>query len=65
MRTYDCAYTWVKSSRKQPGASEILHPGEPEYRISQQRHPAGIPVEDSVGDEMIGTTESLGLAIQD
>jgi uncharacterized oxidoreductase len=56
---------WMKSSRKQPGVNEILFPGEPEYRTAQRRRAEGIPVEDSVWQEMVETAASLGLNISD
>ncbi|MXZ21120.1 MAG: Ldh family oxidoreductase, partial [Caldilineaceae bacterium SB0665_bin_25] len=54
---------WVKSARPQPGVSEVLFPGEPEYRTAQQRGAHGIPVEDSIWQEMIETADSLGVEI--
>jgi uncharacterized oxidoreductase len=54
---------WVKSARPQPGVSEVLFPGEPEYRTAQQRSANGIPVEDSIWQEIVETADSLGLQI--
>ena len=54
---------WVKSARPQPGVSEVLFPGEPEYRTAQQRGADGIPVEDSIWQEMVETADSLGVTI--
>ena len=39
---------WVKSSRRMASVEEILIPGEPEFRMTEQRTEEGIPVEDSV-----------------
>jgi uncharacterized oxidoreductase len=55
---------WVKSARTQPGVSEILFPGEPEYRTAQQRSAQGIPVEDSIWQEIVETADSLGVTVQ-
>lgn len=54
---------WVKSARTQPGVDEVLFPGEPEYRTSQQRGSQGVPVEESIWEEMVETAESLGVSI--
>ena len=55
---------WVKSARPQPGVSEVLFPGEPEYRTAQQRSAHGIPVEDSIWQEITETAETLGVTIE-
>lgn len=56
---------WMKSSRKRHGVNEILFPGEPEYRTAHRRRAEGVPVEDSVWEEMVETAASLGLNIPD
>lgn len=56
--------SWVKSARPKPGVEEILYPGEPEYRAAQQRGAEGIPVEESIWQEMLETADSLGVTIQ-
>jgi len=55
---------WVKSAKPKPGVDEILYPGEPEYRTAQQRGAEGIPVEESIWQEMLETADSLGVTIQ-
>ena len=55
---------WVKSARPKPGVEEVLYPGEPEYRTAQQRGAEGIPVEESIWQEMLETADSLGITIQ-
>ena len=65
IQTVQKQIAWMKSSRKQPGVNEILVPGEPEYRTAQRRRAEGIPVEDSVWEEMVETAASLGLKISD
>lgn len=55
---------WVKSARPKPGVEEVLYPGEPEYRTAQQRGAEGIPVEESIWQEMLETADSLGVTIQ-
>ena len=54
---------WVKSSRKQPGVTEILFPGEPEYRTAQRRREDGIPVGGSVWNDILKTADELGVSI--
>ena len=55
---------WVKSAKPKPGFEEILYPGEPEYRTAQRRGAEGIPVEESIWQEMLETADSLGVTIQ-
>jgi uncharacterized oxidoreductase len=52
---------WIKSSRRQAGVDEILIPGEPEYRRARQRLKEGIPVADSIWDEIVQTAAELGV----
>lgn len=54
---------YVKSSRRRPGVDEILFPGEPEYRMMQQRLKEGIPVEDSVWAEIRAMAQELGVEV--
>ncbi|NWF70325.1 MAG: Ldh family oxidoreductase [Chloroflexi bacterium] len=49
----------VKSSRPQPGVTEILLPGEPEYRTAQQRSRDGLLVEDSIWEEIRAKAREL------
>ena len=51
----------VKSSRKSAGVEEILIPGEPEYRIQQQRLKEGVPLSDSLWDEILAAAKKLGV----
>ena len=52
-----------KSSRKQSGISEILIPGEPEFRTAQQRQREGIPLADTVWAEIVMTFHRLGATV--
>lgn len=54
---------WVKSSRKRPGITEILFPGEPEYRTSRRRQEEGISVDDGVWAEIVKTAQDLGVYV--
>jgi uncharacterized oxidoreductase len=54
---------WVKSSQTRPGVDEILFPGEPEYRTARRRAEQGIPVEDSIWQELIKTANELGVDV--
>lgn len=53
----------VRSSRKSPGVDEILLPGEPEYRTGQRRMREGIPVEQSIWDEIQAKASELNIAL--
>jgi uncharacterized oxidoreductase len=54
---------YVKSSRKNPGVDEILMPGEPEHRTTQQRLREGIPVEASIWDEIQAKASELNVTL--
>lgn len=49
----------IKSSRLGKGFSEILIAGEPEYRVQQRRLAQGIPLDDSVWQELINAAQKL------
>lgn len=53
----------VKTSRRRPGVEEILLPGEPEYRTAQQRLREGIPVEDSIWNEIRAKASELNVTL--
>jgi uncharacterized oxidoreductase len=52
---------WVKSARPAPGVAEVLVPGEPEYRSTRQRRAEGIPLPESVWDEIASIADELGV----
>jgi uncharacterized oxidoreductase len=54
---------WVKSSRRQAGVSEILFPGEVEYRTAQRRLREGFPVPQSLWQEIVEIGDCLGVAV--
>ena len=54
---------YIKSARRAPGVDEILIPGEPEHRTAQKRSVEGIPVPDSVWEEIVTVAASLGVAV--
>jgi uncharacterized oxidoreductase len=54
---------WVKSSRRAPGVSEILFPGECEYRTTQQRLRDGIPVSEVILEKVAETGRGLGVDV--
>ena len=54
---------YVKSSRKSPGVDEILMPGEPEHRTTQQRLRDGIFVEASIWDEIQAKASELNVTL--
>lgn len=51
----------VKSSRLAPGFSEILVPGEPEFRNARRRTAEGIDVDDTTWSYIIAAAQSVGL----
>jgi uncharacterized oxidoreductase len=53
---------FVKSSKLAAGFSEVLIPGEFEYRQRQQRQAAGIEVPDRVWHDLCQLARSLGVA---
>ena len=52
---------YVKSSRRMPGVSEILVPGEPEERIRAQRAADGIPIHPDTWDSLCRAAAKYGL----
>ncbi len=55
---------WCKSSRKAPGVSEILFPGEIEYRTTQKRLAEGIPIAEALWDKVAETGKHFGVMVQ-
>jgi uncharacterized oxidoreductase len=53
----------VKSSRLRPGFTEILMPGEPEFRTEKERLKSGISVPDRTWEEIKTTAAALGLNV--
>ena len=51
----------VKSSRPRAGVSEVLFPGEPEYRKTTERTRAGIDLPESLWDEIVDLAAELGV----
>lgn len=51
----------AKSSRLAPGFSEILAPGEPEFRTAKRRAAEGIEVDDTTWSYIINAAQSVGL----
>ena len=54
---------WIKSSPPAPGFAEVLIPGEPEYRTTQQRQREGIKVEDGLWEALSKTAEQVGASL--
>jgi LDH2 family malate/lactate/ureidoglycolate dehydrogenase len=52
----------VRASRTRPGFDEILLPGEPEWRRSQDKKRNGVPLEQSVYEDLRALSEELGVA---
>jgi LDH2 family malate/lactate/ureidoglycolate dehydrogenase len=52
---------YMKSSRRRPGGSEILYPGEPEFRSRQRRLADGIPVDPVTWNELAGWAKKVDI----
>ena len=52
----------VKTSKKAPGTSEIMIPGEPEFKTEESRLQNGIFVEDSTWEKISDIARELGIA---
>jgi LDH2 family malate/lactate/ureidoglycolate dehydrogenase len=53
---------FLKSSRAAPGFTEVLYPGEIEWRTTQARLGGGIPIEDATWMTIQGLADSLGVS---
>ena len=51
----------VKSSRPRPGFSEVLFPGEPEYRTALQRRRDGIELPEALWADLAALADELGI----
>ena len=51
----------VKSSRKAQGFDEILMPGEPEFRLAEQRRQDGISIDDTTWQQLMDAGSRVGL----
>jgi len=61
----DTFVTRVKSLPKAQGFDEILIPGEPEERKSEERTGTGIPITAEVRDSLLKEAERLGIDLSD
>lgn len=61
----DSVIKHVKSSRLAEGFSEILAPGEPEFRTAQRRQAEGITVDDNTWAAICKEAEWLGISPED
>lgn len=52
---------FMKSSRLQPGQSEILYPGEPEFRCRRKRTSEGIPIDPVTWTELDAWAKRAGV----
>ena len=51
----------IKASRRRPGFSEILIPGEPEYRAAERNRRLGIPIDQATLAELKTLAEKYGV----
>lgn len=54
----------MRNSKRAPGSSEILVPGDPEERMEQKRLIEGIPIPDVTWTEFTALADKLGINIQ-
>lgn len=60
-RLIDESVSYVKSSPPAPGFSEVLMPGELEFRTLRRRQREGIPVDPATREALVGHGERLGV----
>jgi len=53
----------IKESAKAQNVTEILMPGEPEYRTEAERLKEGIPLAPATAKELVALAESLGISL--
>jgi uncharacterized oxidoreductase len=53
----------IKESAKAQTMTEILMPGEPEYRTESERQKQGIPLDSTTVQEMVSLGKSLGVTL--
>jgi LDH2 family malate/lactate/ureidoglycolate dehydrogenase len=53
----------IKESAEAQNVTEILMPGEPEYRTESERLKQGIPLESTTLQELVALGKSLGISI--
>jgi LDH2 family malate/lactate/ureidoglycolate dehydrogenase len=54
---------WIKSSRRRPGIKNIYMPGEGGYRTLEKRKREGIPVDESIWEELLTIAKGLKIKI--
>ena len=59
----DCYIKSIKESGKAKNVTEILMPGEPEYRTEAKRLKEGIPLESTTLQELVALGKSLGVSL--
>jgi LDH2 family malate/lactate/ureidoglycolate dehydrogenase len=59
----DCYIRSIKESAKTKNVTEILMPGEPEYRTEAKRLKEGIPLESTTLQELVALGKSLGISL--
>jgi uncharacterized oxidoreductase len=55
---------WVKSAARAPGFTEILMPGEPEFRQEARRLAEGIPVDEETWRQFAACARELGVSVE-
>ena len=63
LQTTQALSAWIKSSQPAAGFSEVLIPGEPEYRQTQRRERDGLAVDDHLWETISQLAGSLGVPL--
>lgn len=53
----------IKNSPKSPGVTEIIIPGEPEFRTMEERLREGIPIPDPTWEQLVKLGQELGVDV--
>jgi len=59
----DILTRWIRASPPAPGFSEILMPGEPEFRTEERRRREGIPIDHETWRQFEQTAAGLGVTL--
>jgi uncharacterized oxidoreductase len=63
LRRVDDYVAYLRSAKAAPGVKEILMPGEPEFRMEDQRRRDGISVDDETWRQVCETAAALGATL--
>jgi len=55
----------MRASKRAPGSTEILVPGDPEARMEEKRLAKGVPIPEATWEEFTALADRLGLNIDE